>query len=248
METALVVAIVVLQTVLAIVLLRRKLVQEFRFFFSYTVCTIISQSVSLLLRNHYSLKFYFYWIAETISITLTFFALYEVFHWVFRNFYGVRMVRYAFPVVGMVMMLIAGLRILLWSAPDSDRLISAIISLEIGVGFLEVGLFGLFLLLVWFFHMRWRQYGFGIALGFGIAASADLAVFLLRSEYGTKFDLFLQTTYPIAYSIAVVVWLAAFIPPQPDHPLKNWVPPLSPEQMTAELREYTRKVKGVLRR
>jgi len=125
---------------------------------------------------------------------------------------------------------------------------AAIISLEIAVGFLQVGIFALFLLLVSFFHMRWRQYAFGIALGFGIIACGDLAIFLLRSEFGTKFNPIVEITPPIAYIIAVVVWLAAFLPPQPDHPLKDWAPPLTPEEMVAELRQYTRAVKGVLKR
>ena len=150
--------------------------------------------------------------------------------------------------MGILMLLTAGLRILLWPLPDPNLLMATIISLGIAVGFLQVGMFALFFLLVKFFHMRWRQHAFGIVLGFGIIACGDLAAFLLRSEFGTKFNFYVQLTYPIAYIIAVGVWLAAFLPPQPDHPLKDWVPPLTPEEMVTELRQYTRAVKGVLRR
>ena len=247
-QLVLLLAIIALQAYLAILLFRRRIHKTFRAFFAYTVFSIFSQLISVLLRNHYFLYFYSYWSAEVVSVLLTFLALYEVFHWVFRNFYGFRGFRLSFPIMGIFMLVAAGFRILFWPPADAKPIIATIISLEIAVGFLQVGMFALFFLLVKFFHMRWRQHAFGIALGFGIAASGDLAVFLLRSEIGTKFNSFVLMTYPIAYIIAVGVWLAAFLPPQPDHPLKDWVPPLTPEEMVTELRQYTRAVKGVLRR
>ena len=238
----------VLLAFLAVFLLRRKMQRQTPFFVSYTVFSIISQIGNVLLYTHYTLYFQFFWASETVNTVLAFFSLYEVFRWVFRNFYGIVWFRYLFPIMGILMLLMAGIRSLLLPAPDVQRLITAIISLAIALNFLQVGIFALFFLLVSFFHMRRRQHAFGITLGFGIIAITNVTILLLRSEFGKKFEPVSQITPPIAYIIAVVVWLAAFIPPQPDHPLKDWVPPLTPEEMLVELSQYTRAVKGVLRR
>jgi hypothetical protein len=127
-------------------------------------------------------------------------------------------------------------------------LAATLISLEIAVGFLQFGLFGLFIILVRFFHMRWRQHAFGIVLGFGTAAAGTLVVFLLRSEFGTKLDPVVRITPPIAYIIAVLVWLWTFLKAEPPHPLQGWAPALTPEQMASEFRRYTKVVKEMLRR
>jgi hypothetical protein len=136
----------------------------------------------------------------------------------------------------------------LQAAPDPRPLTSALISLEIGVGFLQFGLFCLFLMLVRFFHMHWRQHAFGVVLGFGIIAGGTLVVFLLRSEFGTKFDPVVRITPPIAYIIAVAIWLATFLRGEPEQPAKSWDSALTPEQMIAELRRHTKAVKGILGR
>ena len=238
-----------LQVWLSVLLFRRGLHRQLRFFFAYNIFSVFSQLGSILLYNgDYARYFKFYWASEAVYTILGFLCLYEMFHWVFRNFYGILWFRLAFPCVGAMMLAVALIRSFLLPSPDTQRLIAIIISLEIAVGFLQVGLFALFILLVRFFHMRWRQYAFGVALGFGIIACGYLAGFLLRSEFGTKLNHFMQIAFLIAYIIAVVVWLAALVPSQPDHPLKNWVPPLTPEEMLAELRVYTQAVKGVLRR
>jgi hypothetical protein len=96
--------------------------------------------------------------------------------------------------------------------------------------------------------MRWRQHAFGVILGFGIAAGGTLVVLLLPSEFGTKLNPVVRITPPIAYIIAVVVWLATFLRPEPLQPAQDRVPAFTPEQMASDLRRYTQAVKGVLER
>jgi hypothetical protein len=125
---------------------------------------------------------------------------------------------------------------------------SAIISLEIGVGFLQFGLFLLFIVLVRFFQMRWRQQAFGVVLGFRISVAGSLVAFLVRSEFGTKSEPVVRFTPPIAYIMAVVVWLATFLRAEPLQPGLDRAPALTPEQMASDLRRYTQAVKGILER
>jgi hypothetical protein len=241
---------IVLQTALVCLLFRRTVHRFFRSFFIYNIFSVASALAGFLVLHQHNrlIYFRFYWINDILYVTFNFFAVYEVFYRVFRNFYAIRGFRLLFPFIGILMLAIALLRALFWPPPDLDPLYSAILNLEIAVGFLQVGIFALFFVLVRFFRLQWRQYALGIALGFGIVGTGNLTAFLLRSEIGTRFEKVFATVVPVVYIIAVVVWLLAFIKPQPPHPWQDGGPALDPVELITELRQYTKVVKGVLRR
>jgi hypothetical protein len=237
-----------LQTYLCWVLLTRGFVRQFRFFSLCTALSVVSTVALIVVQNDPSLYFAVYWFSEALLVLVTFFALQEAFYLVFRNFLSISGFRLLFPGIGILMLAVAVVRAIFHPAPDTRPLASALISLEIAVGFLQFGIFCLFFILVRFFQMRWRQYAFGIVLGFGIAAAGNLVVYLLRSEFGTKFDPVVRITPPIAYIIAVAVWLATFLRGEPSQPAKSWDSALTPDQMIRELRRHTQAVKGILGR
>lgn len=237
-----------LQVYLCFLLLARKAYRQFSFFTACTALSITEAVVLIFLRNHLMPYLYVYWTFEAISVVLIFFALQESFYLVFRNFLSIPGFKLLFPGIGILMLVIAGFRSFLQPAPDTHFWRATLISLEIAVDFLQFGIFCLFILLVRFFSMRWRQHAFGVVLGFGIAAAGTLIVLLLRSEFGTKFDPIVRITPPLAYSGAVVVWLATFLRAEPSHPMYDRALALTPEQMVSEIRRYTRAVKGILER
>jgi hypothetical protein len=247
-ELALALAGTGLSALLCLVLFLRGSYRQYRIFSAYIAFSVISAVAAVAVRNMYSFYFYEYWVSEAFYVLLAFFAVQEAFHSVFRNFHTMGWFRFLFPGIGILMLGIAILRIGLHPAPEGKPLIATLISLEIAVGFLQFGLFCLFILLVRFFHMRWRQHALGIGLGFGIAGSGSLVVFLLRSEFGTQFDPVVRITPPIGYIVAVSVWLATFLRGEPYQPTKKWDSTLTPEQMIAEVRRYTKAVKGILGR
>jgi hypothetical protein len=247
-DLVLALAVPVLQSVLAVLLLRRGLRQRFRYFFAYTIYAIITELVRASIVKGGWGYFSTYWGTEALYAVLGFFAVHEVFHSVFRNFYGVRGFRYLFPWVATFIVLIFVIRASIPPGTGVARLVAIIIAAKIGVGFLQVGLFFLFILLVRLFRVQSRRYAFGIALGFGISASGDLSFYLLRSEFGTKFNHVVETALPLVYIVAVVVWLLTFIKSQPTHPWQNGGPALEPDELITELRQYTKVAKGVLRR
>ena len=237
-----------LQVYLCVLLLTRQFYREFRFFVFCMVCATISSIALILVRNHLSIYFDIYWPSEALTLLAAFLALQESFYLVFRNFLKMPWFRLLFPGIGVLMIIVAIIRAALHPVSQASLLGSALISLEIALGLLQVGLFCLFILLVRFFHMRWRQQAFGIILGFGIAASGSLVVYLLRSEFGTKFNPIVRITPPLAYIAAVVVWLATFLRAEPSQPKQDRTSALTPEQMVSELQRYTRAVKGFLGR
>lgn len=238
-----------LQFGLCFLLLARGFQRPFRSFFAYTLFSVIASVAGLSVRNVPHFYFYFYWASEIIYIVLAMAALHEIVYMVFRKFYAIRWFRFVFPLIGLFMVLLAIVRAMVTPRPIAGNpIFEVVISLEILIRLLQFGLLVLFFVLIWFFQMRWRQIPIGIALGFGISAAGFLVVFLLRSEFGTKVDPIVRITPPIAYIIAVLVWLATFIRTEVVRPEPAVTPALTPEQMIAELRRHTKTVKGILGR
>jgi hypothetical protein len=237
-----------LQICVILLLLRRRLYWDFRFFFSYVLFAALSTGINLAVRNNSRYYFYSYWISEGLGTLLTFLALQEAFRSVFRNFYGLRWFKLSFPTVGILIAVIALLRAVFFRPPNHSPLAVTLISLEIAVGFLQFGVFCLFIVLVWFFHMRWQQHAFGIVLGFGISAAGGLVTFLLRSEFGTILNRLVRTAIPVTYIIGVAVWIVTFLREEPSGAQKGDGTPFTPEQMITELRRHTKAVKGILGR
>jgi hypothetical protein len=237
-----------LQAYLCWVLFVRGFYRQFRFFTLVPALSVVSSIALIAVRNHLHFYFDLYWVTEALSVLVTFFALQEAFYLVFRNFLSILWFKLLFPGIGVLMLLVAIFRAMFHPAADTRPLASSLISLGIAVGFLQFGIFCLFVMLVRFFHMRRGQYAFGVVLGFGIAAAGNLVVYILRSEFGTKLDAVGRIMPPIAYIIAVAVWLATFLKGEPSQPAKSWDSALTPEQMIADLRRHTQAVKGILGR
>jgi hypothetical protein len=237
-----------LQICLFVLLLMRQSYREFPFFFSYMAIALLNTILTMAIRNNGSVYFRVYWTYEFLDIIIAFLVLQEAVRSVFRNFYDLRWFRWAFPTIGFLMILVAALRQVFLHKVEIHPIIGTLISLEIAVGFLQFGLFCLFILLVRFFHMRWRQRAFGIVLGFGIAASGSLVTFLLRSEFGTNLDWVVRIMVPLSYIVGVAVWFVTFLRGESAQLSKSWDSLLTPEQMISELKRHTQAVKGILGR
>jgi hypothetical protein len=236
------------QVGLCLLLLIRRSYQEFPIFFLYSALSVVGEITGLAVSNNIALYGKVYWTNEALGVFLVFFALQEALRSVFRNFLGMRWFRWLFPGIGILMVGVAVLRILLHPRPAFSLFTTTIIGLEIAVGFLQFGIFSLFIVLMRLFHLRWGQHAAGIVFGYGVSAAGSLVAFLLRSEIGTKFDPVIRIAPPIAYIIGVAIWLATFLKAEPLRPEAAWATKLTPEQMTLELRRHTKTVKGILGR
>jgi len=237
-----------MQAFLCLLLVVRRHYREFPLFLAFTTLSVVATILLLSASNNEHYYSVIYWTNDALGICLAFFALQEAFRSVFRNFLGMKWFRWLFPGIGILMIGVAVLRTILVPRPAFSLFTATIIALEIAVGFLQFGLFTLFIVLVRIFHLRWRQHPVGIVFGFGISAAGSLVAFLLRSEFGTKFDPVVRIAPPIAYIIGVAIWLATFLKAEPVRPEGTWATALTPEQMIAEVRRHTKTVKGILGR
>ena len=247
-ELILAVAGAALQACVVLLMIRHRYFGQFPSFGAYLIFSVLSTILGLIVRASSILSFYVFWISEAIYVILSFLAIQEAFRSVFRNFYGLRWFKLSFPAVGILIAVIALVRAFFFRPPNHSPLAVTLISLEIAVGFLQFGVFCVFILLVRFFHMRWQQHAFGIVLGFGIAAAGSLVAFLLRSEFGTNLNQMLRIATPLTYIIGVAIWLATFLREESAGETRGDGAPFTPEQMIAELRRQTKVVKGILGR
>jgi len=234
-------------TLLAIVLvgalLHRKILSEFPFFFIYVSSSVVFAILRLSISSNYRLFFEVFWTTEAIYIVLALLALHEVFRKVFAAFYEKRWFWLFFPLVVAAIFAIA-IAFRLGSPPvQASRLISLILTLGTAVSLVQVAIFGLFFVLVWFHGIRWRDYPFGIVVGFAIIALGSLWGNWSRSVFGTKFNKFFGYAPAVAYIVAVIVWLDTFLRP-PSEP--KWSMRITPEQLLEEIRQSTKILQRLL--
>jgi hypothetical protein len=240
-----------LQALLLITLLLKRIHQRFGWFFAYLAINFLFGTALLLMfvvtsneTRAYSVT---YWTGDAMVTSLAIMACYEMFRYIFRNFFNLRRFRMLFPGALTLFILVGLVRMMSSSGSAESRVISLIYSAEIAAGILQVGIFFLFLVLVQFFRLPWKQYTFGIAVGFGVSAAGSLVAFMVRSEFGTKFDPIFRFVVPLTYTIGVAIWLLTFLWPVPKS-LEATTPALTPEAVVTELRQYTRTVKEILKR
>jgi hypothetical protein len=240
----------VLQSCLAALLLHRRVYRRFPFFFAYTlfaVCAEVCKLALMLLNRQHTLKyFYAYWIAEAIYAVLGFTAVYEVFRDVFENFRGLLWFKALLPATAALMLALAVLIPMIHPAVETEPLEEGIFSLQIVVRCLQLGVFFLIFWLARFFDLDYRQYAFGIAAGFGIAAAGILAGTLARTGLGLKTIIFFQYVLTVSYCLAVTVWLASFVRPEPEDPFRNFRHLFKPELFLEQLHRHRQDVKGHL--
>lgn len=229
---------------LAIVLLRRKANREFPFFFLYVTSSILIGLLRVCVSGNYRVFFEVVWTTEATYVILALLALHEVFRKVFAAFYEKRWFWLFFPSVVVAISVLAVIYRLGSPPAQANRVMSFIISMGMAVNLVQALLFVLFFLLVWFNGIGWREYPFGIVMGFAAIAIVSFSVQWARSEFGTRLNVVSSYAPAVAYILAVILWLNTFL--QPPEPEPQWKLKITPEQLLDEIRQYS-KILGKLR-
>jgi hypothetical protein len=222
----------------------------FRFFFSYSLFAIVAELVKFLLFEPGKNTWTYFWAAwgsEAIYAILGFLAIYEVFRHVFENFHHLRWFKFLLPITVALMLAIAILIPLVHRAVDTEPLLESIFIVQVAVRCLQLGVFSLIFFLARVFDLDYRQYAFGIAAGFGIAAAGILLGTLVRTGLGLKFLIYFKYVPSVTYCIAVTVWLASFVRAEPDDPFRDFRHMFTPELFMGQLERYKQQVRSIFR-
>jgi len=201
----------ILQAFLWLVLFRKRTYWEFPFFFAYTAYSVVGTAALLATNSRYDLYYYTFWTNEAALTVLGLLALHEVFRKVFFGFYvQFRWFRLLFPGAVIVTLLLV-----LWAArydaPIRGSTLRSVILLGgMAVNFAQVGVSCLFIVIARTLHLRWRFAPLGILLGFTLAALGSVLDYWAVSAIGTKVENFTVYLPPVAYILAIAVWLDIF--------------------------------------
>ncbi|MGA9391586.1 MAG: hypothetical protein WBV69_14190 [Candidatus Sulfotelmatobacter sp.] len=195
------------------VLLRRRAYNAFPWFFAYAAFGVIAGVARFVAHGHPTPYYMTYWITEAGYDLLGILVMYEVLRAVLGNLTRAWWARLIFPAI-----LLAGVS-LGWARADvvPSRLSGIetyIVIGEMAVRFVQVFVFAGMVTLVPVLGLRWRQYPFGIATGFGLYATVMLLTTTKFSDFGTRFKLLWGWTSIVAYSLAVLIWIWFFSVPQ----------------------------------
>jgi len=198
-------------------LIRRALVREVPVFSLYVVFQLFRcLGLAVVYRMGRIEYFYSYWTAQTISAVLGFAVLYELYRKMFRSYDAIRQLG-ATLFAGAAVMLLAAAVLTTAFAPGADAagVVKSVVLLERSVRVMQCGLLLFLFLLSFHFGLAWRNYLFGIALGFGIFASVELMAIALRSQLGGVAAGALALANSAAYDCGLVIWVCYLLAPEP---------------------------------
>jgi hypothetical protein len=208
-------------------------------FFAYVAFAVAAGIARFAVHTRHDAYYLTYWITEAGYDLLGILVMYEVLQTVLGSLTRAWWGRIIFPAI-----LIAGIGMSAGRASVVPSRLTGILFYiavgEIAVRFVQVFVFAGLVTLVPLVGLRWRQYPFGIATGFGLYATVMLLTTTKFSDFGTRFKFLWGVTSLVAYSVAVLMWIWFFSVPQKTKTLNSELSAPSP----GELEQY----KDALRR
>ncbi len=201
----------ILQLGVAVVLRRRKLDREFPFFFKYLIFQTATNLLLFALSSHYRAYFYAYWSFQAVTAVLEFAIIYEIFGQLFRPYPYLRdFARVLLRWIGSLLLLVAVL-FALSASPQDEPVLVAVLWAERSIRLVQCGLLFFLLWFCSYLGITRRHYLFGVALGFGTLASADLVTIATRMVTGFIGDQAFNLVLMAAADWAVAIWLTYFL-------------------------------------
>ncbi|MBI2678173.1 MAG: hypothetical protein HYX28_05285 [Candidatus Koribacter versatilis] len=206
-----------LQAGIAFAVLYRRLYRELPIFSSYTLFLIIRSVILLGLDRGSFAFFYTYWAGEVLSWALGLAVIQEVMQRLFAPYSSVeRLIAVLFRWGAVLLIAIAGFVAYAAPGPETTRLMLGLVVLERSVRIVQVGLLSLLFVCAGFLRLRWAHSIFGIALGFAVFCSVELAAITVRTQGGMPVHPLFAILKPAAFVVALGVWLFYLATPEPS--------------------------------
>jgi hypothetical protein len=199
----------ILQSVVAVILWRRKLHKRFPMFFLFLLAQVANFAIifPLWITGNYRLYFGLFWLCEAVNAVLGFKVIHEIFLDVFRPYHTLKdLGTLLFKWAGVVMLLVSVV-VAFSNSYDQSPLVHVVTTLQRSVRIVQLGLILFMLLFSRFLGVSRRQVSFGISLGFGLFAGVELLLMALNSGGFVKQGIF-NLINMVTYNLAIFVWLS----------------------------------------
>jgi hypothetical protein len=208
----------ILLGVILLLMIRRRLYKQFPIFLLYSAFELFQFSVLLAVFIHtgsFSDERYrgAFALGTAISTALRFGIIYEIFAEVFRNYNALSELAKVLFRWATIVLLLIGVALAGAHGSGADGFLLIVPTLDRTVSLMQCGLLMFLFLFSRYFALSWRNYAFGIALGFGILASSELANSAIRSQLGTGSYL-LDNLGMATYHCCVLIWIFYLAAPE----------------------------------
>jgi len=197
-----------LESLLAAVMVWRKLHRKFPVFFAFIVFQVVDFIFLFPIHQYGSYNFYFYsyWVSATISLGIGFKVIHEVFLDVFRPYHTLKdLGTILFKWAALVMIFVA-LVVAVASPGGQSPIVAAVMTMQRCVRVIQCGLVLFLLFFARYLAVSWRHHAFGIVCGFGLVAAAQLtgSALLVGGWASSQMAGFI---FMLSYSCSILVWL-----------------------------------------
>jgi hypothetical protein len=206
----------VLQAVIALAMLRRKLVTSFPIFFSYTVLVLSGDTALLFLKHPSNIYTLVYCCEEALAVLLGLSVIFEILGHILPSSPFVGFVLKSMWIFAAIAGVAALLMLVLTRGAGADRILEFIFLAERSARFLQACLFIVVIALMSRLGLTWRHYSVGISAGFGIYSGVALAGFELRGHLHLVSDATFALLNSAAYNVAALIWAFYILRPWPE--------------------------------
>jgi hypothetical protein len=206
-----------LQGALAAIVLRRKVWQKFPFFAVYFLANLALSCLSYLaamIHTYWHTYFYLYWSGQCVMLILGLGVVVEIFTHLFTPYAALKKTAVAIFRGAALLLLVCG-AVVIFARPHGEKGLSDFFFVtEEVVRLVEVGLVAFLFVSAGLFGLHWRQSEFGIALGIGTYAIADLVMVSLRENFGVRSAYTLNIGIMLAFDVSLLIWMGCLFSPQ----------------------------------
>ena len=211
-------------------------------FFAFILYDSACGVVSWLLLGRFPAYFYFYWISEAVAAALGFAVIYEVFTNMVKRYETIHRVGFLlYRWAAVLLLVLAAIVAAMAPGLDSARVIEGIVILERGVRIVQAGLLLVLFAFASYLGLSWRSNVFGVALGFGMYATVELALVAVYAEAGAAADQLYIWAKPVTYNLMTLIWAAYLLHPQPKTQTISSIPKPEVAVWDKTLMEYLRR-------
>jgi hypothetical protein len=202
----------------AIAMVRREVHRRWPGFFLYVVFHIfqpILDIIGVIQKWNPVTYYYFFYAVESLSLALSFVVIYEVFSSVMEPYDALRKVgKSLFFWTAAGLLLVGVLFAVFGPSTGGARVFKIVFYSERALRIVQVGLLALLFAISRSLALSWRSNAFGIALGYGIYASIQLVIVVLRLKYINFGHYVISWISTLSFMLASLIWLRYVLQPQ----------------------------------
>jgi hypothetical protein len=223
----------VLQLIVGATMYGRGLHEKARYFFAYILWQTFSTVVLYVIWRSFR-PYYFFasWTNDLVTVSLGLAIISECFDRFFESYKSVRYFAKLVLLSSLAVLMLIGIVLAKFhDVSFSTPLWTVLLVAERSVRIIQLGLILTLFSLSRYLHLRWKNYLFGILLGFGFLALMTLTGLTVRMYYGKLVFAWEEMLLGTAYCFSLVIWTFYVLQPEvlkvpvvslPAHELERW--------------------------